>query len=123
MLREHRFKGPNALKLLSETSVNSLAKVDPNQSKHVIHCNDDGKVSHEGILTLLGEHGLDLSSYSAHRWSMQRERLTLSVTPRLLQITYRFQWSRSQRFEARLNCRGLCYEHPCCLQRLKESTR
>jgi vanillate/3-O-methylgallate O-demethylase len=54
-LWERRFKGPDALRLLSDTSVNSFAKFDLNQSKHVIHCNDDGKVIHEGILTRLGE--------------------------------------------------------------------
>src|SRR5262245_10199200 len=54
-LWERRFKGPDALKLLSDTSVNSVVKFDLNQSKHLIHCNDDGKVIHEGILTRLGQ--------------------------------------------------------------------
>ena len=53
-LWERRFKGPEALQLLSDTSVNSLAKFDILQSKHVVHCDDDGKVIAEGIATRLG---------------------------------------------------------------------
>jgi len=52
-LWERRFKGSGALKLFSDISVNSFAKFDIGQSKHVIHCNKDGKVIHEGILSRL----------------------------------------------------------------------
>jgi len=52
-LWERRFKGPGVLKLFSDISVNSFAKFDIGQSKHVIHCNKDGKVIHEGILSRL----------------------------------------------------------------------
>src|SRR5918993_2133220 len=52
-LWERRFKGPDALKLFSDISVNSFAKFDIGQSKHVIHTNKDGKVIHEGILSRL----------------------------------------------------------------------
>jgi len=54
-LWERRFKGPDVLKLFSDISVNSFAKFDIGQAKHVIHCNDAGKVIHEGILSRLGE--------------------------------------------------------------------
>ncbi|MGO9047775.1 MAG: aminomethyl transferase family protein [Xanthobacteraceae bacterium] len=54
-LWERRFRGPDVLKLFSDISVNSFAKFDIGQAKHVIHCNDDGKVIHEGILSRLGE--------------------------------------------------------------------
>jgi vanillate/3-O-methylgallate O-demethylase len=54
-LWERRFRGPDALKLFADVSVNSFAKFDIDQSKHVIHCNSDGKVIHEGILSRLGE--------------------------------------------------------------------
>lgn len=50
-LWERRFKGPDALKLLSAISVNSFAKFDIGQAKHVIHCDKSGKVIHEGILS------------------------------------------------------------------------
>ena len=54
-LWERRFKGPDALKLFSDISVNNFAKFDIGQAKHVIHCSDEGKVIHEGILSRLGE--------------------------------------------------------------------
>ena len=53
-LWERWFEGPDALKLFSDISVNSFAKFDIGQSKHVIHCDDVGKVIHEGILIRLG---------------------------------------------------------------------
>jgi glycine cleavage system aminomethyltransferase T len=52
-LWERRFKGPDAIKLFSDISVNSFAKFDVGQSKHVIHTNKGGKVIHEGILSRL----------------------------------------------------------------------
>jgi vanillate/3-O-methylgallate O-demethylase len=54
-LWERRFFGPDALKLFSDISVNSFAKFDIGQAKHVIHCNDAGKIIHEGILSRLGQ--------------------------------------------------------------------
>lgn len=54
-LWERRFRGPDTLKLFSDVSVNSFAKFDIGQSKHVIHCNEDGKVIHEGILSRLSD--------------------------------------------------------------------
>jgi hypothetical protein len=50
-LWERRFRGPDVLKLFSDISVNSFAKFDIGQSKHVIHTNKNGKVIHEGILS------------------------------------------------------------------------
>ena len=54
-LWERRFKGSDVLKLFSDVSVNSFTKFDIGQAKHVIHCNEAGKVIHEGILNRLGE--------------------------------------------------------------------
>jgi vanillate/3-O-methylgallate O-demethylase len=54
-LWERRLTGPDALRLLSDISVNSFAKFDVGQAKHVIHCNDAGKVIHEGIVSRLGD--------------------------------------------------------------------
>ena len=53
-LWERRFRGPDVLRLFSDVSVNSFAKFAVGQAKHVIHCNEDGKVIHEGILSRLG---------------------------------------------------------------------
>ena len=54
-LWERRYKGPDTLKLFSDISVNSFAKFDIDQSKHVIHCDEAGKVIHEGILSRLAD--------------------------------------------------------------------
>lgn len=54
-LWERRFWGPDALKLFSDISVNSFSRFAVGQSKHVVHCNEDGKVIHEGILSRLGD--------------------------------------------------------------------
>src|SRR5215468_11317998 len=54
-LWERRFKGRDVLKLFLDVSVNSFAKFAVGQAKHVIHCNEAGKVIHEGILSRLGE--------------------------------------------------------------------
>jgi vanillate/3-O-methylgallate O-demethylase len=54
-LWERRFKGPDALKLFSDTSGSSFAKFDILQSKHVTHTTSKGKVIAEGILTRLSE--------------------------------------------------------------------
>jgi vanillate/3-O-methylgallate O-demethylase len=53
-LWDWRFRGPDALRLLSDITVNSFAKFEIGQAKHAIHCNDAGKVIHEGILIRLG---------------------------------------------------------------------
>lgn len=50
-----RYRGSDVLRLFSEHSINSFAAFDVNRSKHVVHCNDDGKVIHEGILSRVAE--------------------------------------------------------------------
>ncbi|MFF0501839.1 glycine cleavage T C-terminal barrel domain-containing protein [Nocardia aobensis] len=55
-LWQHRLKGSEVLPFLSEISVNTLAKFDRGQSKHLVHTNRDGKVIHEGILTRFEEN-------------------------------------------------------------------
>ncbi len=54
-LWEFFFRGPDALKLFSDVSVNSFEKFNIGQCKHVIHTNKDGKVIHEGVLARMGE--------------------------------------------------------------------
>lgn len=53
-LWDRHFRGPDALKLLLDLSVNSFEKFDIGQAKHCIHCNEAGKVIHEGIVSRLG---------------------------------------------------------------------
>ena len=54
-LWERRFRGRDALRLFSDLTVNSFANFAIRQAKHAIHCNADGKVIHEGIVSRLGE--------------------------------------------------------------------
>lgn len=54
-LWQHRITGPDALRLLSDFTVNSMRDFAVGRSKHAIHTNEDGKVIHEGVLTRFGE--------------------------------------------------------------------
>ena len=54
-LWERRFKGPDVLKLFSDVSVNSFEKFAINQSKHVIHTTEAGKIIAEGVATRLSD--------------------------------------------------------------------
>ncbi|MFJ6303758.1 hypothetical protein, partial [Pseudarthrobacter oxydans] len=54
-LDELRVTGPDALRLFSDFAVNSFAKFAIGQAKHIICCNQDGKVIGEGILARQGE--------------------------------------------------------------------
>jgi vanillate/3-O-methylgallate O-demethylase len=54
-LTEVHVKGPDALKLLSDLSVNSYTKFDVGQAKHAIMCNKDGYIIVEGVVQRLGE--------------------------------------------------------------------
>lgn len=53
-LWQHWITGPDALRLLSDFTVNSMASFAIGQSKHAIHTDHDGKVIHEGVLTRFG---------------------------------------------------------------------
>jgi vanillate/3-O-methylgallate O-demethylase len=54
-LWDRRFKGADALRLLSDITVNSFEEFAIGQAKHAIHCNEAGKVIHEGILIRLDD--------------------------------------------------------------------
>lgn len=54
-LWQHRLTGPDARRLLSDYTVNSMENFAIGRSKHAIHTNADGKVIHEGVLTRFGE--------------------------------------------------------------------
>lgn len=54
-LWQRRYRGPEVLRLFSDYSVNSFAKFERLQSKHVTHTNRNGKVIHEGILSRLDD--------------------------------------------------------------------
>lgn len=50
-----RITGPDALQLLSDTCVNSMANFAVGTGKHGIMCNDKGQVMQDGVLVRLGE--------------------------------------------------------------------
>lgn len=51
----YRIKGPEALKFLSDTCVNSFANFPIGMGKHAIMCNEEGLVMMDGVLLRLGE--------------------------------------------------------------------
>ncbi|VVN29134.1 Aminomethyltransferase [Pseudomonas fluorescens] len=50
-----RYSGPDVLKLFADCSVNTMNNFEVGQSKHIIHCNKDGKIIEEGVLSRFGE--------------------------------------------------------------------
>lgn len=78
-LWQHRFTGSQVLDLFSEISVNSFAKFDSGQSKHVIHTNDQGKIIHEGVLTRFGDDDFVLHGRGGFWASYQLEKRDLDV--------------------------------------------
>lgn len=57
-----KYTGPDVFRLFADCSVNTMENYAIGQSKHVIHCNRDGKLIEEGIVTRTGEH--ELLAYS-----------------------------------------------------------
>ncbi len=51
----YRIRGPEALKFLSDTCVNSFGNFPVGSGKHAIMCNEDGLVMIDGVLLRLGE--------------------------------------------------------------------
>lgn len=54
-LWERRLRGPDALQLLADVSVNNFTNYAIGQAKHVVHCNDAGKVIHESVISRLAD--------------------------------------------------------------------
>ncbi|HWI22776.1 MAG TPA: hypothetical protein VNT22_09205 [Baekduia sp.] len=48
---DRRFTGPDVLRLFSDISVNSMENFKVGNSKHVIHCSEEGKVIEQGVLS------------------------------------------------------------------------
>ncbi|OCJ58738.1 hypothetical protein A6U94_23750 [Agrobacterium tumefaciens] len=59
-----RVKGPDAVRLFSDLSVNSFANHPVGRAKHCVMCNEDGKVVTEGILLRHGEDDLEFEAAS-----------------------------------------------------------
>ena len=54
-MAELTLKGPDALKLVSHTTINSFANFTPNRAKQMVPCNYDGYVIGDGILFYLDQ--------------------------------------------------------------------
>lgn len=63
-----RVAGPAALTFLSGIGVNSTVRFDIGQAKHFILCNEDGKVTGEGILMRRGEEEFVFTSAPGVHW-------------------------------------------------------
>ncbi|MGW6032470.1 hypothetical protein ACWFOS_02350 [Gordonia terrae] len=106
-LWQHRLTGPDAMRGLSDITVNSFAKFDIGQSKHAIHTDENGKVIHEGVLTRFGvedfvlhgrggfwaKHYLESTDYDAK--AKQEDWFVLQVSgPRSLAVLERITGDR-----------------------------
>lgn len=63
-----RVKGPDAVRLFSDLSINSFANHPVGKAKHCVMCNEDGKVITEGILLRHAEDDLEFEAASAWVW-------------------------------------------------------
>jgi vanillate/3-O-methylgallate O-demethylase len=68
-LGKFRVSGPEALKFFSSIAVNSFAKFDVGQAKHIVLCNADGKIMGDGILMRLAEDDLLFTSGPGIQWA------------------------------------------------------
>src|SRR5918996_3793983 len=55
-----QIEGPDAIRLLSDTGINSFANFAPGKAKQFVACNPDGFVIGDGILFFLDEDSLRL---------------------------------------------------------------
>ncbi len=68
-LGKFRVKGRDALKFFSAIAVNSFAKFDIGQAKHIILCNNAGKIMGEGVLMKLAEEDYLFTSGPGVSWA------------------------------------------------------
>ncbi|MBI4968843.1 MAG: aminomethyl transferase family protein [Rhodospirillales bacterium] len=73
-LNKFQVKGPQALHFFSDVAVNSLAKFEVGQAKHLVLCNADGKVVTEGVCMRYGAEELVYSAGTIHWPAFQFER-------------------------------------------------
>jgi vanillate/3-O-methylgallate O-demethylase len=91
-LWDARFTGPAALELFRDTGINSVNNFEIGQAKHLVQCNEQGKVIAEGILMRLGEDDFSTQSTTAF-WSAyvaHRDGYDVTVTK---PATFQFQVS------------------------------
>lgn len=66
-------RGPEALRLFTDTSVNSFAEFPIGRAKHTIQCNEDGKVITEGILMRIAEDAFRVQVSPAPAFAVMAE--------------------------------------------------
>lgn len=69
-LRKIRVSGSQALEFFSSIAVNSFASFAIGQAKHVVFCNDDGKVMGEGVLMREAEQQFLFTSGPGVSWAI-----------------------------------------------------
>jgi vanillate/3-O-methylgallate O-demethylase len=87
-----RFKGPDALKLFRDLSVNDFVNFPVGKAKHVIQCNDDGKVISEGILLRHAEDDFEYQ-VGTPQWSLYNARKGGYDVEVSFPLTHKFQVS------------------------------
>lgn len=86
-----RYTGPDVLRLFADCSVNTMNRFAIGQSKHVIHCNRDGKIIEEGVLTRTGEHELiAYSTFWADFWRRNNGDYDVEMEP-IEEVKYHVQ--------------------------------
>jgi vanillate/3-O-methylgallate O-demethylase len=89
-LSSMRYTGPDVLQLFADCSVNSMNNFKIGQSKHLIHCNDDGKLIEEGVLTRTGEQ--EVIAYSTVRADYVRRNGSYDVEMEVIdEVKYHLQ--------------------------------
>lgn len=68
-LAKMRVKGPDAIKFFSSIAVNSFVKFDIGQAKHIILCNNAGKIMGEGVLMKMAEDDYLFTSGPGVAWA------------------------------------------------------
>jgi vanillate/3-O-methylgallate O-demethylase len=68
-LAKMRVKGRDALRFFSAIAVNSFAKFDVGQAKHIVLCNSAGKIMGEGVLMRLAEDDVLFTSGPGVAWA------------------------------------------------------
>lgn len=86
-------EGPDALAFFSSIAVNSFAKCDIGQAKHLVFCNARGKVMGEGVLMRQTEERFLFTSGPGVAWAYHRFMLgSWNATPRMITADqYAFQ--------------------------------
>lgn len=73
-LQKMRVQGPDALAFFSSIAVNSFAKFDIGQAKHIILCNNAGKIMGEGILMRFANDDFEFISGPGVPWALYQFR-------------------------------------------------